>query len=51
MKELKSRLKTESHLPLEKQTVINLFLTNSWIKNELLIVLKPHDLSLEQLNG
>jgi len=50
MKELKIRLKTESQLALQKQTVINLFLTNIWVKNELLHVLKPHDLSLEQFN-
>jgi len=50
MKELESRLKTTSQLPLPKQTVINLFLTNIWIKNDLLTVLKPHDLSLEQFN-
>jgi len=50
MKELESGLKTTSQLPLPKQTVINLFLTNIWIKNDLLTVLKPHDLSLEQFN-
>ena len=50
MKELRIRLKTESQLALQKHTVINLFLTNIWVKNELLHVLKPHDLSLEQFN-
>lgn len=50
MKELEDRLKTTSQLPLSKQTVINLFLTNIWIKNDLLSVLKPYDLSLEQFN-
>ncbi len=50
MKELESRLKTTSQLSLPKQTVINLFLTNIWVKNDLLNVLKPHDLSLEQFN-
>ena len=50
MKELKVRLKTESQISLHKQTVINLFLTNIWVKNDLLNVLKPHDLSLEQFN-
>lgn len=50
MKELTQRLQTTSHLPLSRQTVINLFLTNTWIKNDLLNVLKPHELSLEQFN-
>ncbi|WP_323789436.1 MarR family transcriptional regulator [Psychroserpens sp.] len=50
MKELKSRLQTTSQLPLSRQTVINIFLSNIWVKNDLLNVLKPHDLSLEQFN-
>lgn len=50
MKELNIRLQTAAHLPLSRQTVINIFLSNSWIKNDLLDVLKPHDLSLEQFN-
>ena len=50
MNELKNRLQTTSQLPLSTQTVINVFLTNTWVKNDLLNVLKPHDLSLEQFN-
>ncbi|WP_431136436.1 MarR family winged helix-turn-helix transcriptional regulator [Psychroserpens mesophilus] len=50
MRELERRLKTTSQLPLSRQTVINMFLTNTSIKNDLLSVLKPHDLSLEQFN-
>ena len=50
MKELKSRLQTNINLPLTKQTVINIFLTKTWVKNDLHQVLKPHDLSLEQFN-
>ncbi|WP_299224927.1 MarR family transcriptional regulator [uncultured Psychroserpens sp.] len=50
MKELNLKLKTKAKLPLSRQTVINLFLTNNWIKSELLSVLKPHDLSIEQFN-
>lgn len=50
MKDLKNKLKTESQLPLSKQSVINLFLTHSKVKNDLLNKLKPYDLSLEQFN-
>ncbi|MBR9847064.1 MAG: MarR family transcriptional regulator [Algicola sp.] len=50
MKELKIRLQTTSQLPLSRQTVINIFLLNTCLKNDLLNVLKPHDLSLEQFN-
>ncbi len=50
MNELKSRLQVASNIPLSRQTVINIFLTNTWVKNDLLNVLKPNDLSLEQFN-
>jgi DNA-binding MarR family transcriptional regulator len=50
MKELESLLKTKSQLPLSRQTVINIFLSNILIKNDLLSVLKPYGLSLEQFN-
>ncbi|MFD2915721.1 MarR family winged helix-turn-helix transcriptional regulator [Psychroserpens luteus] len=50
MKELNIKLKTNTDLPLAKQTVINLFLTYNVVKTEMLSVLKPHDLSLEQFN-
>ena len=50
MKELNIKLKTNAQLPIAKQTVINMFLANIWFKNELLNVLKPHSLSLEQFN-
>lgn len=50
MKELRCLLKTKSQLPLSRQTVINIFLSNIWVKNDLLNVLKPHELSLEQFN-
>ena len=50
MKELNERLKTKADLPLSRQTVINVFLANTAIKTELLAVLKPHDLSMEQFN-
>jgi DNA-binding MarR family transcriptional regulator len=50
MKELNERLKTKVDLPLSRQTLIRIFLTNNIIKSGLLSVLKPHDLSLEQFN-
>ncbi|MBO6606080.1 MAG: MarR family transcriptional regulator [Psychroserpens sp.] len=50
MKELNKKLKTTANLPLARQTVINVFLTNTSVKNQLLEVLKPHDLSIEQFN-
>ncbi len=50
MKELNKKLKTDAPLPLSRQTVINVFLTNTIVKNQLLEVLKPHDLSIEQFN-
>nr|WP_321224767.1 MarR family transcriptional regulator [uncultured Psychroserpens sp.] len=50
MKELNKKLKTNANLPLSRQLLISIFLTNSVIKSGLLGVLKPHDLSLEQFN-
>lgn len=50
MKELKTRLKIISDLSIEKQVVINMFLTHTKVKNDLLNELKPYDLSLEQFN-
>jgi len=50
MNDLNFRLKTESNLTLEKQTVINLFLAQTFSKTKLMSILKPHDLSIEQFN-
>lgn len=50
MKELNEKLKTKANLPVSRQLLITIFLTNSVIKTGLLSVLKPHDLSLEQFN-
>ncbi|WCO00910.1 MarR family winged helix-turn-helix transcriptional regulator [Psychroserpens ponticola] len=50
MKELKHRLQTTTDLSIEKQIVINMFLTHNKLKNDLLNELKPYDLSLEQFN-
>ncbi|MEH6537652.1 MAG: MarR family transcriptional regulator [Psychroserpens sp.] len=50
MEELNFKLKTKTKLPISRQTVITIFLTNNAIKTELLNVLKPHGLSIEQFN-
>ena len=50
MKELNKILKTKVNLPLPQATVIHLFHTNSWMKDDLLTALKPFDLSIEQFN-
>ena len=50
MKELNSLLKTNVQLPIARQTFINVILTSNAFKRELLKVLKPHDLSIEQFN-
>jgi DNA-binding MarR family transcriptional regulator len=50
MKELNKILKTKYELTLSKAAVINIFYSNNWIKDALLIELKPYDLSLEQFN-
>jgi len=50
MKELNKVLKTKNELPLTRASVINIFFSNNWIKDELLLELKPYDLSLEQFN-
>jgi len=50
MKELNKILKTKNELTLSKAAVINIFYSNNWIKDTLLMELKPYDLSLEQFN-
>lgn len=50
MKELESVVKTKQKLPFARATVINIMYSNNWVKDELLSVLKPYDLSLEQFN-
>ncbi len=50
MKELENILHTKAQIPVSRATVINIFYSNSWIKEELLNRLKPHDLSIEQFN-
>ena len=50
MKELSKLLKTTDKLPISRASVLNIFFSNNWIKDELLVELKPFDLSLEQFN-
>ena len=50
MKELNDILKTKADLPIPTATVINIFHTTTWMKDDLLLELKPFDLSLEQFN-
>ena len=50
MKELNKILKTKANLPLSQASVINIFYTSIWMKDDLLLQLKPFDLSLEQFN-
>ncbi|MEZ4791934.1 MAG: MarR family transcriptional regulator [Gelidibacter sp.] len=50
MKELEDILKTNSELPISKKTILNVFITNTVLKDELQAVLKPYDLSMEQFN-
>lgn len=50
MNELNKILKTNKELSLYKATVINLFVSSNAIKDNLLLQLKPYDLSLEQFN-
>jgi DNA-binding MarR family transcriptional regulator len=50
MKELEHLLKTRANMPLARASVLNIFFTNNWLRDELLIQLKSFDLSLEQFN-
>jgi DNA-binding MarR family transcriptional regulator len=50
MKELEDIIKSSSKLPLSRKTILNVFITNTQLKDEMQLVLKPFDLSLEQFN-
>ena len=50
VKELNEILKTNVELPISRASVLNVFHTSNWIKDDLLLKLKPFDLSLEQFN-
>ncbi len=50
MNELEDILKINSELPLSRKTILNLFVTNTQLKDEMQLILKPFDISLEQFN-
>ncbi|WAC03391.1 MarR family transcriptional regulator [Lacinutrix neustonica] len=50
MKELKDIIKTNAVIPLPRKTVINITLTNIMVKEKMLTIMKPFDLSMEQFN-
>ncbi|MEM9679384.1 MAG: MarR family transcriptional regulator [Bacteroidota bacterium] len=50
MKELETLLKTNKKIPVPRAAIINIFLSYTWTKDELLNQLKPYDLSIEQFN-
>ena len=50
MKELEHILKSSANITEKKAAIISLFHTNICVKDQLLNVLKPHDLSIEQFN-
>ncbi len=50
MKELEDILKTTAKLPLSKKTVLNITYSSIWMKDEIINVLKPYDISIEQFN-
>lgn len=50
MKELEHILKTTTNISDSKAAVIGVFHSNNCIKDCLLVVLKPYDLSIEQFN-
>ena len=50
MNELNKILKSKANMPLSQAAVLNIFYTSFWIKDNLVLQLKPYDLSLEQFN-
>lgn len=50
MNELNKILKSTANKPLSQAAVLNIFYTSFWIKDNLVLQLKPYDLSLEQFN-
>lgn len=50
MKELEDIVKTSIQLPISRKTILNVFITNTLFKDEMQLVLKPFDLSVEQFN-
>lgn len=50
MKELEDILKISTKLPIRKKTVLNITHSSIWMKDEVLSVLKPFEISIEQFN-
>jgi len=50
MKELEKIIKTNAPLPLRKKAVLNIAYSSIWMKDEVIAVLKPYDISVEQFN-
>ena len=50
MKELEDILKISTKLPIRKKTVLNITHSRIWMKDEVLSVLKPFEISIEQFN-
>jgi len=50
MKELEDIIKTTAQLPLSKKTVLNIAYSGIWMKDEIISMLKPYDISVEQFN-
>lgn len=50
MQELEQIIKTNVPLPLRKKTVLNIAYSSIWMKDEVIAVLKPYDISVEQFN-
>lgn len=50
MQELEQIIKTNGPLPLRKKTVLNIAYSSIWMKDEVIAVLKPYDISVEQFN-
>ena len=50
MKELEYIIKSNAKLPVAKKTILNVFFTHTFLKEEVQSVLRPFDVSIEQFN-
>ena len=50
MKQLEEILKIKTNLSLQKKAVLNITYTSIWMKDDIITVLKPYDISIEQFN-
>lgn len=50
MKDITEIIKTKTSLPLAKKIVLNMSFASNYLKDGILSVLKPHDISIEQFN-